>query len=231
VRERRYLTCAIRGNERALFEANQSWPCLSAAALRCCAPACRFLVRVRRRELAPTKPLRAKSCPNEPTVYTLNDAVFAQFAVIRSVAVRTCDYGSGGRGFESLPARNTSSASQDHREAVFRVSGFLPEGLSTGCHAQIVTNRWAGVASLSTGGEFAGDDRSVVSCGVPQVGTGNGLGLRGHDDLVLIVVMAASAVPYAVADDDLVLGPNRDRWRCIVRCASGRLASRLVRGM
>ena len=46
-----------------------------------------------------------RSCPNEPTVHTLNDALFAQFAAIRSVAVKTCDYGSGGRGFESLPAR------------------------------------------------------------------------------------------------------------------------------
>jgi hypothetical protein len=46
-----------------------------------------------------------RSCPNEPTLYTLNDALFAQFAGIRSVTVKTCDYGSGGRGFESLPAR------------------------------------------------------------------------------------------------------------------------------
>ena len=46
-----------------------------------------------------------RSCPNEPTVYTFNDALFAQFAGIRSVPVKTCDYGSGGRGFESLPAR------------------------------------------------------------------------------------------------------------------------------
>jgi hypothetical protein len=41
-----------------------------------------------------------------PTVHTLNDALFAQFVCIRSVAVKTCDYGSGGRGFESLPARS-----------------------------------------------------------------------------------------------------------------------------
>jgi hypothetical protein len=52
-----------------------------------------------------------RSCPSEPTVHTLNDALFAQFAGIRSVAVKTCDYGSGGRGFGSLPARNTDPAS------------------------------------------------------------------------------------------------------------------------
>jgi hypothetical protein len=40
-----------------------------------------------------------------PTVHTL-DAQVAQFVWIRSVEVKTCDYGSGGRGFESLPARN-----------------------------------------------------------------------------------------------------------------------------
>jgi hypothetical protein len=40
------------------------------------------------------------------TVDTLYDALFAQFVRIRSVSARTCDYGSGGRGFESLPARN-----------------------------------------------------------------------------------------------------------------------------
>ncbi len=51
-----------------------------------------------------------RSCPNGPTVHTLNDALFAQFATIRSVAVKTCDYGSGGRGFESLPARLSDSA-------------------------------------------------------------------------------------------------------------------------
>ena len=50
-----------------------------------------------------------RSCPNGPTVHTLNDALFAQFATIRSVAVKTCDYGSGGRGFESLPARFSDS--------------------------------------------------------------------------------------------------------------------------
>ncbi len=57
---------------------------------------------------------QTKSCPNEPTVHTVNDALFAQFACIRSFSVRTCDYGSGGRGFESLPARNSNSAFQDH---------------------------------------------------------------------------------------------------------------------
>jgi hypothetical protein len=46
-----------------------------------------------------------RSCPNEPTVHTLNDALFAQFPAIHSVKVKTCDYGSGGRGFESLPKR------------------------------------------------------------------------------------------------------------------------------
>jgi len=50
------------------------------------------------------------SCPNEPTVHTLNDALFAQFAGIRSVTVGTCDYGSGGREFESLPARFSIAA-------------------------------------------------------------------------------------------------------------------------
>jgi hypothetical protein len=48
---------------------------------------------------------KPRSCPNEPTVHTLNDAQFAQFAPVRSVTVGTCDYGSGGRGFESLPER------------------------------------------------------------------------------------------------------------------------------
>ena len=51
-----------------------------------------------------------RSNPNVPTLDTLNDAQFAQFAGIRSVAVKTGDYGSGGRGFESLPARFTDSA-------------------------------------------------------------------------------------------------------------------------
>ena len=51
-----------------------------------------------------------RSNPNVPTLDTLNDAQFAQFACIRSVAVARCDYGSGGRGFESLPARFTDSA-------------------------------------------------------------------------------------------------------------------------
>jgi hypothetical protein len=49
--------------------------------------------------------LEPRPCPSEPTVHTLNDALSAQFATSRSVAVKTCDYGSGGRGFESLPAR------------------------------------------------------------------------------------------------------------------------------
>ena len=66
-------------------------------------PAARATSRV---EVITREPgFRATSCPDVPTVYTLNDALFAQFAVIRSVAVRTWDYGSGGRGFESLPAR------------------------------------------------------------------------------------------------------------------------------
>jgi len=43
--------------------------------------------------------------PIVPTLDTLNDAQFAQFAGIRWVREETCDYGSGGRGFESLPAR------------------------------------------------------------------------------------------------------------------------------
>ena len=51
-----------------------------------------------------------RSNPNVPTFHTLNDDLFAQFARIRSVAVETCDYGSGGRGFESLPARFTDPA-------------------------------------------------------------------------------------------------------------------------
>jgi hypothetical protein len=46
-----------------------------------------------------------------PTMETLNAAQRAQFAGIRSVRVDPCDYGSGGRGFESLPARNTDPAS------------------------------------------------------------------------------------------------------------------------
>ena len=50
------------------------------------------------------------SNPNAPTVHTLNDVLFAQFAGIRSISVGTGDYGSGGRGFESLPARFTDSA-------------------------------------------------------------------------------------------------------------------------
>jgi hypothetical protein len=44
-----------------------------------------------------------------PTVDTLNDTQRAQFAHTRSVDPG--DYGSGGRGFESLPARNTDPAS------------------------------------------------------------------------------------------------------------------------
>ena len=51
-----------------------------------------------------------RSNPNVPTLDTLNDAQFAQFACIRPVAVKTGDYGSGGRGFESLPARFSDSA-------------------------------------------------------------------------------------------------------------------------
>ena len=51
-----------------------------------------------------------RSNPNVPTLDTLNDAQFAQFAQIRPVAVKTGDYGSGGRGFESLPARFSNSA-------------------------------------------------------------------------------------------------------------------------
>ncbi len=38
----------------------------------------------------------------------------------RPVAVRTCDDGSGGRGFESLPARFMNSAFQD------RLRGQIP---------------------------------------------------------------------------------------------------------
>jgi hypothetical protein len=63
------------------------------------------------------------SCPNVPTVNCLNDAPFAQFAVIRSVPVRTCDYGSGGRGFESLPARDTQPPVRSPFEGRFRVWG------------------------------------------------------------------------------------------------------------
>ena len=51
------------------------------------------------------------SNPNVPTLDTLNDVLFAQVAHIRPVAVKMGDYGSGGRGFESLPARNTDPAS------------------------------------------------------------------------------------------------------------------------
>ena len=51
-----------------------------------------------------------RSNPNVPTFHTLNDGLFAQFACSRSVAVKTGDYGSGGRGFESLPARFANSA-------------------------------------------------------------------------------------------------------------------------
>ena len=65
-----------------------------------------------RRLQSPASPnLKPRPNPIEPTLDTLNDALFAQFAGIRSVTVRTCDYGSGGRGFESLPARNTNPAS------------------------------------------------------------------------------------------------------------------------
>jgi hypothetical protein len=54
---------------------------------------------------------KPRSCPIMPTVDTLNTARCVQFARIRSVAVEPGDYGSGGRGFESLPARNTDPAS------------------------------------------------------------------------------------------------------------------------
>jgi hypothetical protein len=45
-----------------------------------------------------------------PTAHIPNDALFAQFACIRSLVAKTCDDGSGGRGFESLPARKPNSA-------------------------------------------------------------------------------------------------------------------------
>jgi hypothetical protein len=45
-----------------------------------------------------------------PTADTLNDAQFALFARIRSVRVAPCDYGSEGRGFESLPARKPKAS-------------------------------------------------------------------------------------------------------------------------
>jgi len=48
---------------------------------------------------------------------------FAQFAVIRSVAVKMGDYGSGGRGFESLPARFSRTAPYVPVAGRFRVFG------------------------------------------------------------------------------------------------------------
>jgi hypothetical protein len=54
---------------------------------------------------------KPRSCPNMPTADTPNDAQCAQFLRIRSVRAAPCDYGSGGRGFESLPARNSDPAS------------------------------------------------------------------------------------------------------------------------
>ncbi|TVR18734.1 MAG: hypothetical protein EA387_14245 [Nitriliruptor sp.] len=59
-----------------------------------------------------------------PTIHTLNDALLAQFAEIRSVRVKPCDDGSGGWGFESLPARRPSSVFQAHLGAEFHVLGF-----------------------------------------------------------------------------------------------------------
>ena len=72
-----------------------------------CSPAVRQL---RSGSPAATPDPEPRSNPNVPTLDTLNDARFAQFACIRSVAVETCDYGSEGRGFESLPARLTRTA-------------------------------------------------------------------------------------------------------------------------
>ena len=51
-----------------------------------------------------------RSNPKVPTLDTLNDAQFAQFAKIRSISVTMGDYESGGRGFESLPARFSRTA-------------------------------------------------------------------------------------------------------------------------
>jgi hypothetical protein len=56
-----------------------------------------------------------------PTGHTLSEAQRAQFAVIRSVAVEPGDHGSGGRGFESLPARSTRTARSAPRAGRSRV--------------------------------------------------------------------------------------------------------------
>ena len=66
-----------------------------------------------------------RSNPNVPTLDALNDVRSAQFAQIRSISVSRGDYGSGGRGFESLPARKLNSAFQHHlggRISRFQVS-------------------------------------------------------------------------------------------------------------
>jgi hypothetical protein len=89
-----------------------------------------------------------RSRPNEPTVYTLSHALFAQFARIRSVTVKTCDYGSGGRGFESLPARNTEPAFYTPLEG--RILHFRVR-VSEAVHRVGVTDRdkWRAVRSVS----------------------------------------------------------------------------------
>jgi hypothetical protein len=116
-----------------------------------------------------------RSCPNEPTVHTLNDALFAQFATIRSVAVKTCDYGSGGRGFESLPARNPNSASQHHLGGRFSRSRGLCDMAFHRVGVTIVTNgrrstsvamgletRWTmGVDRLPSGSPGTADGRRI----------------------------------------------------------------------
>jgi hypothetical protein len=64
-----------------------------------------------------------RACPNMPTVDTFDDAQRPQFARIRSARQVRANYGSGGRGFESLPARNTRTARSARERAVHVVSG------------------------------------------------------------------------------------------------------------
>jgi len=72
--------------------------------------------------------LRTEVNPIVPTLDALNDVRSGQFARIRSVPAGRCDYGSGGRRFESLPARRRPTTSPWRAELVevtLRVRGKL----------------------------------------------------------------------------------------------------------
>jgi hypothetical protein len=100
-----------------------------------------------------------RACPNLPTADTLYDVQRAQFGEIRPVAVERGDYGSGGRGFESLPAREPNAASQNHLGGRSSCSKFCWGGCPQGCHARR-DERLGRVARLSAPGvtraEFIG---------------------------------------------------------------------------